>query len=148
MKIAVVGLGYVGLANSVLLAQHNSVTAVDISQDRVAMVNARTSPIIDLELEGYLARKNLDANTDPMLSHINVGSGTDISILDLAQLVARTVGFTGEILTDPSRPDGTMRKLMDVSRLARMGWTARISLEEGVRDAWRWYLEHREMARV
>lgn len=95
-----------------------------------------------------LPKKTYDANTEPMLSHINVGSGTDITILDLAHLVAQTVGFKGEIKMDPSKPDGTMRKLMDVSRLERMGWKARISLEDGVRHAWRWYMAHRETARV
>lgn len=80
------------------------------------------------------------ANTDPMLSHINVGSGVDISILELAQLVAKVTGFTGEILTDPSKPDGTMRKLMDVSRLQRMGWQSSISLEAGVDGTYQWFL--------
>ncbi len=78
--------------------------------------------------------------TDPMLSHINVGSGEDISILQLAQLVARVTGFDGEIRTDPSRPDGTPRKLMDVSRLARLGWRAGIDLEQGLRQTYRWFL--------
>ena len=89
-----------------------------------------------------------DANTEPMLSHINVGTGEDISILDLAHLVARTVGFTGEIDTDPTKPDGTLRKLMDVSRLARMGWRARIGLDDGVADAWRWFQNNRNTARI
>ncbi len=97
--------------------------------------------VLDLPKDQY------DANTEPMLSHINVGSGSDITILELAHLVARTVGFRGDISTDPSKPDGTMRKLMDVSRLAQMGWRARIPLEEGVRDTWRWYLDHHETAR-
>ena len=95
-----------------------------------------------------LAPATYAANTDPMLSHINVGSGTDISILDLAHLVARITGFTGQILTDPTKPDGTARKLMDVSRLARMGWQAKIGLESGVADAYAWYLAHRETARA
>jgi len=89
-----------------------------------------------------------EANTEPMLSHINVGSGEDVSILDLAHLVARTVGFEGEIVTDPSKPDGTLRKLMDVSRLARMGWRARIGLDDGVADAWRWFQNNRNTARI
>ena len=98
--------------------------------------------VLDLPAADYAA------NTEPMLSHINVGSGEDIAILDLAHLVARTVGYTGQIRTDPAKPDGTMRKLMDVSRLTQMGWRASIPLEEGVRDAWRWYLAHRDTARV
>ena len=95
-----------------------------------------------------LPKADYAANTEPMLSHINVGSGEDISILDLAHLVARTVGFTGEIDTDPTKPDGTLRKLMDVSRLARMGWQARIGLDDGVADAWRWFLNNRNTARI
>lgn len=87
------------------------------------------------------------ANTDPMLSHINVGTGTDISILELAQMVARITGFKGQITTDPSKPDGTMRKLMDVSRLADMGWRAQIALQDGVEDAYRWYLANQDTAR-
>jgi GDP-L-fucose synthase len=97
--------------------------------------------VLDLPKEIY------DANTEPMLSHINVGSGEDIAILDLAHLVARIVGFTGRIVTDPGKPDGTARKLMDVSRLARMGWRARMPLEDGIRDAWRWYLDNHDTAR-
>ena len=79
--------------------------------------------------------------TEAMLSHINVGCGTDVSILELAQLVAEVTGFKGDILTDPSKPDGTMRKLMDVSRLKRLGWEAGISLEDGVRGTYGWFLE-------
>ena len=63
----------------------------------------------------------------------NVGCGEDISIFDLAQLVAKTVGFEGEILKDPSKPDGTPRKLMDVSKLKNLGWEPKLSLEEGLR---------------
>lgn len=98
--------------------------------------------VLDLPKEVY------DANTQPMLSHINVGSGTDSAILDLARLVAEVIGFNGRIETDPSRPDGTMRKLMDVSRLERMGWRARIGLREGIEDAYRWYIDNVETARV
>lgn len=87
------------------------------------------------------------ANTQPMLSHINVGSGTDISILDLAQMVAGITGFTGRIATDPSKPDGTMRKLMDVSRLQAMGWRARIGLQDGIEGTYEWYLANRNTAR-
>jgi GDP-L-fucose synthase len=79
------------------------------------------------------------ANTQPMLSHINVGSGSDISILELAQMIAKITGFTGKISTDPSKPDGTMRKLMDVSRLADMGWRAKIDLEAGIAETYEWF---------
>ena len=84
------------------------------------------------------------AHTQAMLSHINVGSGEEISILDLARLVAKVTGYQGRIETDPTKPDGTMRKLMDNSRLAAMGWTARIGLEQGLAETYDWFLAHRE----
>lgn len=87
------------------------------------------------------------ANTEPMLSHINVGSGKDVTILDLARLIAGVVGFEGEILTDFTKPDGTARKLMDVSRLGNMGWTAKIGLREGVERTYRWFLENTDTIR-
>jgi nucleoside-diphosphate-sugar epimerase len=94
-----------------------------------------------------LPRPVYEANTQPMLSHINVGTGEDIAILDLARLVARVTGFRGRIETDPSKPDGTLRKLMDVGRLARMGWRARIGLEAGVEETYRWFLAHQGAVR-
>ncbi len=94
-----------------------------------------------------LARDIYAANTTHMLSHINVGTGEDISIIELAELIARVTGFEGRVTTDPSKPDGTMRKLMDVGKLADMGWRAQISLEDGVRQAYNWYLENRDTAR-
>jgi nucleoside-diphosphate-sugar epimerase len=98
--------------------------------------------VLDLDKSTY------EANTTPMLSHINVGCGEDISILELAQMVARVVGFTGEILTDPSKPDGTSRKLMDVSRLREMGWRASITLEQGISDTYQWFLDHQDSFRT
>jgi GDPmannose 4,6-dehydratase/GDP-L-fucose synthase len=94
-----------------------------------------------------LPKPDYDANTEPMLSHINVGSGTDIAIIDLARMIARVTGFTGTIATDPAKPDGTMRKLMDVDRLARMGWQAQIDLEHGLQQTYRWYLDNAATAR-
>ncbi|MDA7964020.1 GDP-L-fucose synthase [Ruegeria sp.] len=87
-----------------------------------------------------LPKDAYQANTDPMLSHINIGCGEDISIADLAALVAETTGFTGRITQDTSKPDGTMRKLMDVSRLRDMGWQARIGLRDGLRETYEWFL--------
>jgi GDP-L-fucose synthase len=63
---------------------------------------------------------------------VNIGVGEDISILDLAKMVKQIVGFTGDIITDTTKPDGTPRKLMDVSKLTNLGWKASISLEEGI----------------
>jgi len=86
-----------------------------------------------------LDKATYEANTEPMLSHINVGTGTDISILDLAHMVAEVTGFKGKISNDPSKPDGTMKKLMDVSRLADMGWRARVDLRDGVEETYEWF---------
>lgn len=94
-----------------------------------------------------LPKAKYEANTQAMLSHINVGTGIDISIFDLAQLVARITGFDGRISTDPSKPDGTHCKLMDVSRLANMGWRASISLEDGIAETYRWFLDHSDRVR-
>ena len=88
-----------------------------------------------------------EENTDPMISHINVGSGTDISILELAKLVAQVTGYNGQISTDRTKPDGTMRKLMNVDRLAKMGWSAQIQLKQGLADTYEWYLENVQTAR-
>ena len=82
-----------------------------------------------------------EEHTQPMLSHINVGTGQDLPIADLAKLVARVVGFEGELRFDTSRPDGTPRKLLDVSRLTALGWKARIELEEGLAGAYAEFLE-------
>jgi GDP-L-fucose synthase len=73
---------------------------------------------------------------------INVGVGVDLSIRALAELVAGVVGYTGSIAWDATKPDGTPRKLLDVSRIQELGWSAEIPLDEGVRSTYRWYLEH------
>jgi nucleoside-diphosphate-sugar epimerase len=82
-----------------------------------------------------------------MLSHINVGTGIDVSISDLAEIMAEVTGFEGEIVYDSSKPDGTLRKLMDVERLAHMGWTARIPLQQGIRATYAWFLENESVVR-
>jgi GDP-L-fucose synthase len=71
------------------------------------------------------------------VQHLNVGTGMDLTIKELAELVARTVGYTGEILWDASKPDGTPKKQLDVSRLSDVGWTAKIKLDQGILDAYR-----------
>lgn len=88
------------------------------------------------------------AHTQPMLSHINVGTGVDCTIRELAETVARVTGFRGALRFDASKPDGTPRKLMDVSRLKALGWEARIGLEDGLRDAYRWFLANYAEARL
>ena len=77
---------------------------------------------------------------------VNIGTGEDITIAEFARVVARTVGYTGTLSFDPSRPDGTPRKLLDVSRLAKLGWRARTSLEDGMRLAYRAYLDESKQA--
>lgn len=97
--------------------------------------------VMDLDRETY------EATTEPMLSHINVGTGTDVTIAELAQIVAETTGFSGRIGFDTTKPDGTMRKLMDVSRLANMGWTASTTLTDGVKQSYDWFLENQSTLR-
>ncbi|MBL8200918.1 MAG: GDP-L-fucose synthase [Chromatiales bacterium] len=80
--------------------------------------------------------------TQPMRSHLNVGTGTDIPIRELAELVRDVVGFPGEIRFNPEYPDGTPRKLLDVSRLAGLGWRARTDLRQGIAATYDWYREN------
>jgi len=102
---------------------------------------------VDDMAEAAVFVANLDAvlyqqETQAMLSHINVGTGLDCSIRELAERVANIVGFTGSIVFDSSKPDGVPRKLMDVSRLERLGWQAKTSLESGLAKTYRWFLQH------
>lgn len=97
--------------------------------------------VMDLDAATYAA------HTEPMLSHINVGTGVDVSILELAQKIAAVTGFKGEILTDPSKPDGTPCKLMNVDRLASMGWRAETDLDRGLAETYAWFLENAEGVR-
>jgi GDP-L-fucose synthase len=84
--------------------------------------------------------------TEPMLSHINVGTGVDCTIRELAELIASITGFKGQIVFDATKPDGTARKLMDVTKLERLGWKASIGLREGLADTYRWFLsQHGEI---
>ena len=91
--------------------------------------------VLDLDDATY------QSETQPMLSHINVGSGTDVTIRELAEIVAEVTGYKGKLAFDATKPDGAPRKLMNVSRLARLGWIATIPLKEGVRETYAWFLE-------
>jgi GDP-L-fucose synthase len=73
-------------------------------------------------------------------AHINIGAGDDIPIIELTRLVMEVIGYRGEIITDPAKPDGTPRKLMDSSRLTALGWQPRISLREGIATAYAAFL--------
>lgn len=91
-----------------------------------------------------LDQATYDANTEPMLSHINVGTGVDCTIRELVETVAKVVGFKGEIVFDNSKPDGAPRKLMDVSRLRSLGWKASIALEQGLLATYQWFLANQK----
>ncbi len=97
--------------------------------------------VMNLELDTY------KANTQEMLSHINVGTGVDCTIRELVETVAKVVGFEGDIEFDTTKPDGTPRKLMDVSRLNDLGWNAKTSLEEGLAMTYQWFLDNQESYR-
>jgi len=77
-----------------------------------------------------------------MMSHINVGSGEDCTIAELAYLIADVTGFNGRIEFDRSKPDGTPRKLLDVSLLRSLGWSDAIGLPAGLKDTYAWFLDH------
>ncbi|EJW1999894.1 GDP-L-fucose synthase [Salmonella enterica] len=94
-----------------------------------------------------LPKEIYDKNTAPMLSHINVGTGVDCTIRELAETIASVVKFRGDIIFDESKPDGTPRKLLDVSRLANMGWRWSTSLEEGLQLTYAWFLNNQEKFR-
>lgn len=95
-----------------------------------------------------LAPEVYQAHTQPMLSHINVGTGMDCSIAELAQTMKKVVGFAGALKFDSSKPDGTPRKLMDVSRLKALGWQYSVALEDGLRSTYAWFLQHQDKARM
>jgi GDP-L-fucose synthase len=82
--------------------------------------------------------------TSPMLSHINVGTGVDCTIRELVETVAKVIGYQGKVEFDATKPDGAPRKLMDVSRLERLGWKAQTSLEDGLRMTYQWFLAHQD----
>jgi GDP-L-fucose synthase len=73
---------------------------------------------------------------------INIGWGRDQTVLELARMVSEVVGFKGDIKWDDAKPDGTPRKLLDVSRLAKLGWQPKIALKNGIREVYQWYLEN------
>jgi GDP-L-fucose synthase len=88
-----------------------------------------------------------EANTSPMLSHINVGTGVDCTIRELAETVAHAIGYQGNIVFDSTKPDGTPRKLLDVSRLISLGWNYTISLDDGLKKTYQWFLANQDRFR-
>lgn len=94
--------------------------------------------VMELDSETY------QANTQSMLSHINVGTGEDCTIRELVETVAKVTGFNGNIVWDTTKPDGTPRKLMDVSRLHALGWKHTYNLESGLMNAYEWFLDNQD----
>ncbi len=89
--------------------------------------------VLELDEQTYLA------NTQPMLSHINVGTGIDVTIREMAEAMKQVVGFKGELVFDATKPDGAPRKLIDIIRLKRMGWEYSVDLKEGLDKTYEWY---------
>jgi len=94
------------------------------------------------------ARGDYEVVTGPTVSHVNIGAGEDVSIAELAQIVASVTGFSGRITFDTSKPDGTPRKLLDVSRLRALGWRTHRDLGDGIADAYRWFCQNHGELRV
>jgi GDP-L-fucose synthase len=88
-----------------------------------------------------------EANTQPMLSHVNVGTGADIAVRELAELVREVVGYDGEIVFDRSKPDGAPRKLVDTSKINLLGWRSSISLRDGLAATYQWFLDNEDILR-
>ena len=88
-----------------------------------------------------------DEHTEPMLSHINVGTGVDCTIKELVETVANVVGFQGEVKFDSTKPDGAPRKLMNVERLKILGWEYSVSLEKGLAETYRWFIDNQDKFR-
>lgn len=98
--------------------------------------------VMNLDQETY------QAHTQPMMSHINVGTGEDCTIREMAETVAKVVGYQGQVVFDASKPDGAPRKLMNVSRLKKLGWQASITLEAGLSSTYQWFLANQENFRA
>jgi nucleoside-diphosphate-sugar epimerase len=109
----------------------------DENPDQVYLA-AATVHFMDLDAATYQAR------TRPMMSHINVGSGIDCTIRELAETVAKVTGYTGRLTFDASKPDSMPRKLLDVSLLKSLGWPPAIPLEQGLTDTYAWFVEHQK----
>ncbi|MBW5812746.1 GDP-L-fucose synthase [Yersinia kristensenii] len=97
--------------------------------------------IMDLDADIY--KKNID----PMISHINVGTGVDCTIRELAETMSKVINFSGALVFDDTKPDGAPRKLLDVTRLAKLGWTYKISLEQGLKVTYQWFLHNQDKIR-
>ena len=102
---------------------------------------AASVQIMNLDIKAY------QKNVEPMLSHINIGTGIDCTIRELAETIAKVVGFQGKLMFDTTKPDGSPRKLMNVDRAHSLGWQAAIQLEDGLRKTYDWFLENSDTIR-
>ena len=109
--------------------------------------SAPASPVRGHNLSFVHPEVRYEDATSLRLNHLNLGTGTDITIAELAAMIAEITGFEGEIIYDTSKPDGTPRKLLDVSRVSELGWKAQIPLREGIEVTYQWFLENRENLR-
>jgi len=89
-----------------------------------------------------LDEKTYQANTKPMLSHINIGTGKDVTICEMAETMKEVIGFKGKLTFDTAMLDGALRKLIDVSRLSNMGWEYSVNLKDGLSKTYKWYLKN------
>ena len=95
--------------------------------------------VLELDEQSY------HSNTKSMLSHINIGTGIDVTIREMAQIMKQVVGFEGAITFDIKKPDGSPRKLIDVSRLSNMGWKYSVELKKGLSETYKWYLKQENL---
>ena len=105
------------------------------------MRNCISIYVMDLAVENYAAE------TEVMLSHINVGTSKDCTIRELAETIAEVTGFNGKLVFDRTKPDGTPRKLLDTSKLTALGWTPQIELREGLQLAYNWFVTNQDKFR-
>jgi GDP-L-fucose synthase len=94
-----------------------------------------------------LTSETYNTQTDAMLSHINVGTSKDCTIRELAETIAEVTGFKGKLVFDHSKPDGTPRKLLDVSKLTALGWVPQIGLRDGLQSAYNWFVASQDKFR-
>ena len=114
------------------------ILVMGMTEDHYRRVSENTSRQDEGDPKGIEKKQEMIAESVP---HLNIGVGSDVTIRELAEMVKNIVGYTGELQWDRSKPDGTPRKLLDVSRIKSLGWEPRVSLEEGIRQTYRWYLE-------
>ena len=106
------------------------------------MADASVHVLLNVDFrDTYSENLNADRINEIRNCHINVGTGREISIRDVAQLIMKEIGFRGELRWDSTKPDGTLRKLTDVSKLHRLGWHHKIEIDEGVHRLYEWYLK-------